>query len=86
LGQTVKKIDDLIVPYGFWTHTATGKENTFLNIASNNFLEGTNYDYLCKPVIFPGKCKINYVMPELRIINSMPDIPSCSTLVALPKR
>jgi hypothetical protein len=32
----------------------------------------------------PGKCKTDYVMPELRTINSMPNIPSCSTIVVLP--
>jgi hypothetical protein len=33
---------------------------------------------------FPGKCKTDYVMPELRTINSMPNIPSCATIVVLP--
>jgi hypothetical protein len=34
-----------IAPYGYWHHTnnATGKGLIFLNTASNNFLEGTNY-------------------------------------------
>jgi hypothetical protein len=49
----------LVAPYEFWKHTnnATGKESVFLNMANNNFLEGTNYNYSCTPVTFPGKCK-----------------------------
>jgi hypothetical protein len=36
-----------IAPYGYSHHTnnQTGKESIFLNTASNNFLEGTNYNY-----------------------------------------
>jgi hypothetical protein len=78
----------LIAPYGFWRHTnnATGKESVFLNIGNNNFLEGTNYNYSCTPVTSPGKCKTDYVMPELRTINSMSNIPFCSTIVVLPTK
>jgi hypothetical protein len=76
----------LVAPYGCWKHTnnATGKESVFLNTANNNFLEGTNYNYSCTPVTSPGKCKTDYVMLELRTINSMPNIPSCATVVILP--
>jgi hypothetical protein len=35
-------------------------------------------------VTSPGKCKTDYVMPELKMINSMPNIPSCATVVVLP--
>jgi hypothetical protein len=33
--------------YGFWKHTNdfTGKESIYLNTATNNFLEGTNFNY-----------------------------------------
>jgi hypothetical protein len=61
----------------------TEKESVFINTAKNNFLEGTNYNYSCTPITSPGKCKTNYVMPELRIINSMPNIPSCATIIVL---
>jgi hypothetical protein len=76
----------LLAPYGFWkdTNNATGKESVFLNTANNNFLEGTNYNYSCTPVTSPGKCKTDYVMLELRMINSMLNIPSCATIVILP--
>jgi hypothetical protein len=37
----------------------------------NNFLEGTNYNYSCLK------------MAEIRTINGMPNIPSCSTIVTL---
>jgi hypothetical protein len=66
------------------TNNATGKKNVFLNTANNNFLEGTNYNYSCTPVTSSGKCKTDYVMPELRMINSMPNIPSCAMVVVLP--
>jgi hypothetical protein len=76
----------LLAPYGFWKHTsnATGKESIFLNTANNNFLESTNYNYSYTPITFPGKCKKDYVIPELRTINSVPSIPSCATIVVLP--
>jgi hypothetical protein len=76
----------LLAPYKFWKHTnnETGKESVFLNTVNNNFLEGTNYNYSCTPVTSPGKCKTDYVMPELRMTNSMPNIPSCATIVVLP--
>jgi hypothetical protein len=47
-----------IAPYGFWRHTnnQTGKESIFLNTASNNFLEGTNYNYSCLPLNKPINC------------------------------
>jgi hypothetical protein len=75
----------LEAPYGFWRHTnnATGKESIFLNTATSNYLEGTNYNYSCTPLNDPGVCKQDYVMPEIRTANSMPNIPSCSTLVTL---
>jgi hypothetical protein len=62
----------LLAPYGFWKHinNATGKESIFLNTANNNC------NYSCTPITSPGKCKTDYVMPELRTINSMPNIPS----------
>jgi hypothetical protein len=47
-------------------------------------MEGTNYNYSCIPITSPGKYKTDYVMPELRTINSMPIIPSCTTIVVLP--
>jgi hypothetical protein len=55
----------------------------YLNIVNNNFLGGTNYNYSCILIISPGKCKTDYVMPELRTINSMLNISSYSTIVVL---
>jgi hypothetical protein len=63
---------------------ATRKESVFLNIVNNNFLEGTNYNYTCIPITSPGKYKTDYVMRELRRINSIPNIPSYATIVVLP--
>jgi hypothetical protein len=55
-----------------------------LNTANNNFLEGTNYNYSYTPVISPGKCKRDYMMLELRTINSISNMPSGSMIVILP--
>jgi hypothetical protein len=76
----------LLALYGFWKdkNNGTGKESIFLNTGNNNFLEGTNYNYSCMRITSPRKCKTDYVMPELRIINSMPNILSCATIVVLP--
>jgi hypothetical protein len=74
-----------IPPYGFWHHTnnQTGKELIFLNTASNNFLEGTNYNYSCRSLNDPSNCMEDFSMPEIRTINGMLTIPSCSTIVTL---
>jgi hypothetical protein len=39
----------LEAPHGFWKHTndVTGKESMYLNTATNNFLEGINFNYSC---------------------------------------
>jgi hypothetical protein len=101
-GQTVKKNGEVIKHYSvtlpvephlislyeFWRHTnnTTGKESIFFNITNNNFLEGTNYNYSYTLVTSPEKCKTNYIMQNLRMINSMPNISSCSTIVVLPTK
>jgi hypothetical protein len=74
-----------IALYGFWCHTdnQTGKELIFLNTASNNYLEGTNYNYGCRALNDPVNCMEDYAMPEIRTINGMQNIPSCSTIVSL---
>jgi hypothetical protein len=74
-----------IAPYGFWRHinNQTGKESIFLNTASNNFLEGTNYNYSCCPLNKPINCMEDFAMPEIRTINDIPNVPSCSTIVTL---
>jgi hypothetical protein len=45
-------------PYGYWCHTnnATGKKSIFLNTVTNNFLEGTNYNYSCQPLNKTARC------------------------------
>jgi hypothetical protein len=72
-------------PYGYWSHinNATGRELIFLNTASNNFLEETNYNYSCRPPNMPMNCMEDFAMPEIRTINGIPNIPSCSTIVTL---
>jgi hypothetical protein len=74
-----------IALYGHCRHTdnQTGKELIFLNTASSNFLEGTNYNYSCKSLNDPRNCMEDFAMPEIRTINGMPNVPSCSTIVTL---
>jgi hypothetical protein len=74
-----------IAPYGYWRHTnnQTGKELIFLNTVCNNFLEGTNYNYSCRPLNDPTRCMEDVAMPEIRTINGMPNIPLYSTIVTL---
>jgi hypothetical protein len=74
-----------IAPYGFWSdiNNQTGKESIFLNTASNNFLEGTNYNYSCYPLNKPVNCMEDFTMPEIRTVICMPNTPSCSTIVTL---
>jgi hypothetical protein len=54
-----------------------------LNTASNNFLEGTNYNYSCGFLNKLINCMEDFAMTEIRTINGMPNIPSCSTIVSL---
>jgi hypothetical protein len=53
-----------IAPYGYWQHTnnQTGKESIFLNTTSNNFLEGTNYNYSCHPLNKLINCMENFAI------------------------
>jgi hypothetical protein len=57
-------------PYGYWRHmsNATGKELIFLNTTSNNFLEGSNYNYSCQPLNKPARCMEDVAMLEIRTI------------------
>jgi hypothetical protein len=52
-------------------------------MATNNFLERTNYNYSCYPLNKPVNCMEDFAMSEIRTINGMPNIPSCSTMVTL---
>jgi hypothetical protein len=74
-----------IAPYGYWRHTnnATGKESIFLNTVSNNFLKRTNYNYSYCPLNKPINWMEDFAIPEIRTINGMPNISSCSTIVTL---
>jgi hypothetical protein len=63
-----------------WNSNRTSFSNFISGTSFNNFLQDTNYNYSYIPTTSPGKCKTDYFMPELRIINSMLNIPSCSTI------
>jgi hypothetical protein len=82
---TLTVVPHQAAPYEYWRHTnnTTGKELIFLNIASNNFLEGTNYNYSCKPLNDPTRCMEDVAMPKIKTIKRMPNIPACSTTVSL---
>jgi fructose-1,6-bisphosphatase len=75
----------LKAPYGFWGHMnfLTKKDSIYLNTATNNFLEGTNFNYSCIPLNTPGCCRQDYVMPEIHTANPMLNIFLCSMLVTL---
>jgi hypothetical protein len=62
----------LEAPYGFWKHTndVTGKESIYLNTTTNNFLEGTNFNYSCTPLNTPDCCREYYVIPVKSLSNS----------------
>jgi hypothetical protein len=60
-----------------------GKESIYLNIVINNLLEGVCFNYSCTPLNTLGGCRQDYVIPEVHTGNSMPNIPSCSTLITL---
>jgi hypothetical protein len=55
----------------------------YLNTATNNFLEGTNFNYSSTLLNTPGGCRQDYVMPEVHMANPMPNIPSYSILITL---
>jgi hypothetical protein len=50
----------LQAPYGLWRN----ETSIFLNAATNNFLERSNFNYSCKYINSP-KCRRDYKMPDL---------------------
>jgi hypothetical protein len=42
-----------------------------------------DYNYSFNPLNRPAKCLEDFTMPEIRTINRIPNIPSCSTIVTL---
>jgi hypothetical protein len=69
----------LQAPYGLWRNTIS----IFLNTATNNFLEGTNFNYSCKPTNSP-KCRKDYKMTDPVILNPLPEMFGCTTLILIP--
>jgi hypothetical protein len=59
------------------------KKLIFLNTATNNFIEGTSYNYSCTFLNTPMICMEDFVMPEIRTINGMPKILIYFTIVLL---
>jgi hypothetical protein len=56
---------------------------TIINTAFNNFMEGTNFNYLCKPTNEPT-CRENYILPDPITVNGLPQLADCSVLVTIP--
>jgi hypothetical protein len=69
----------LQAPYGLWRNEIL----IFLNTATNNFLEGLNFNYSCKPTNTP-KCRRDYKMLDAVILNPLPEMVSCTTLIQIP--
>jgi hypothetical protein len=67
-------------PYGFWRNDTA----VFLNTADNNFLEGTNFNYSCRPTSARPPCYDKYQMPKSKTLNPLPELISCSTLIQIP--
>jgi hypothetical protein len=62
-------------PYGFWRN----ETSTILNTATNNFLEGTNFNYSCKPTNSP-RCRDDYIFPQPVITNPLPQLSQCEVI------
>jgi hypothetical protein len=69
----------LQAPYELWRN----ETSVFLNTATNNFLEWSNFNYSCKPTNSP-MCRKNYKMPDPVILNPLPEIVGCTTLIQIP--
>jgi hypothetical protein len=69
----------LQAPYGLWRNETT----TILNTATNNFLEGTNYNYSCKLSNKPG-VRSRYVLQDPTMVNSLPTLVQCNILIQIP--
>jgi hypothetical protein len=61
-------------------------ESIYLNITTNYFLEGINFNYSYTPLNTPGSCRQDYVMLEVHTANSIPNIPSRFILVILERK
>jgi hypothetical protein len=67
-------------PYGLWRNATL----IFLNAATNNFVEGTKFNYSCKPTNLPKCRRRDYKMPDPLILNPLPEIVGCTTLIQIP--
>jgi hypothetical protein len=66
--------------YGFWRNESA----IFLNTASNNFLEGTNYNYTCAPKGGLPPVRHDYYMEKPSTLNPLPQLVECNTLIQIP--
>jgi hypothetical protein len=85
--QEVKVLDSFLsvspilqAPYGLWRN----ETSIFLNTASQNFLEGMNFNYSCIPSGGGTGSRENFVMPQLTTLNPLPQMVQCMVVVKVP--
>jgi hypothetical protein len=69
------------VPYGFWRN-----ETSIFIRADWLYLEGTVFNYSCKPVNPNPKCGSSLRMPEMRTASGFPILWQCSMLIKIPAK
>jgi hypothetical protein len=79
ISQTV--FSGLQSPYGFWMNDTS----IFVNTAGSNFLEGSNFNYSCKPSNDPG-ARQDYIMPDPITLSGLPTFVDCTTVVKVPTK
>jgi hypothetical protein len=77
--QSVRVSPILQAPYGMWINDTS----IYLNTASNNCLEGTNFNYPCMPTV-TGQLEVNAFLPEPLTLNPMPTLTQCQQLLKVP--
>jgi hypothetical protein len=68
----------LQAPYGFWRN----ETSVILAQADNMYLEGTNFNFTCKPLNSP-RATTKYIWAEPRTVSPLPHLISCQVLLTV---
>lgn len=79
-GMTVSALAQ--TPYGYYYDYATRR--AFIRHERFLFMEGTAYNYTCRPTYFPNKKGESIYMPEALDLRGMPNLQNCMTTLTVP--
>jgi hypothetical protein len=77
---TIEQSPVVSYPYGYWVDGS----QIFIRTATENFLEGTNYNYSCDSYLATPSYGQEWRYPEAKTVNPNPYLISCKMIVNLP--